>query len=203
MQSIVTFFIFIIFLSSCKTDESVRDSAISSSNKLTFEEFKQTVSEGDIVLKRGKGPISQTIVKTLMEKIPLSHCAIVVGKNDSLTLVNSISGTLTENDGLQYTSLNQFYSDALQGSIFILRAKDRTRALEIQDEALRLYAKNIPFDHDFDHTDSTKLYCSEFVENVLFKVYSTPFFGEKERKNKTILTFNEILYHDSLVIVNQ
>lgn len=186
----------------CKQDNTIDVETTSISKKITFNNFKNCLAPGDVVLKRGKGVISQTIVKQLKEPIQLSHCAVVVEK-DSLVLVNAISGSISNQDGLQITSITSFYNDAFPESIYILRAYDSKKASKIQKEALRLYKKNIPFDHEFNHLDSSKLYCSEFVENVLHPIYQTSFFGRKKWKNKDILTFNEILYSDFFFIVNQ
>lgn len=171
-------------------------------NKINFSEFKMSIAPGDIILKRGKGPISHTIVNQLKEPIPVSHCAIVVNK-DSLVMVNSISGTLADEDGVQLTSLKNFFEDAFPESIYILRSLDTSKSSKIEHEAIRLYEKKIPFDHEFNYLDSSKLYCSEFVENVLFSVYQISFFGRKEKNNRTVLTFNEILRNEHLFIVNQ
>ena len=198
---LIAFFLFL--LSACKTDDTSSSKVLlSTPKKLSLTEFKEKVAPGDILLKRGKGPISQTIVRELKETIPLSHCAIVA-ETDSLVLINSISGSLAEKDGLQLTSLENFYADAFPESIYIIRAFDSTKIYKIEREAIRLYNKNIPFDHDFNHLDSSKLYCSEFVEYVLYNIYQTTFFGKKKWKNRTLLTFNELLYSDSFFIVNQ
>jgi hypothetical protein len=123
------------------------------------------VIPGDIIVKCGYGPVSRVIVKFLNEEIPMSHAAIVVDKNHKdAVLVHSISGEISEEDGVQSIPLKAFLKDVRKNSFRIVRHKsDAAKRQEAADFARSLLPLQIPFDHDFDHTDNSALYCSEMV----------------------------------------
>ena len=64
------------------------------------------------------------------------------------------------------SAISKFFStfNAVMGEV--MRHKDQKVAEVAAREALRLYRRGILFDHDYDDSDSTKLYCSELVERA-------------------------------------
>ena len=53
------------------------------------------LEEGDIILKRGIGQVSTLMIKYLDEKIPLSHCGIIIKEDTSHFVIHSIAKEYT------------------------------------------------------------------------------------------------------------
>jgi len=169
----------------------------------SLAEAKSKLQPGDILLKCGMGHISNLILKVLEEPIPLSHCAFVAGTKDSLYMIHSISGLVAENDGVQTIAIDGFLNDLRPGTFYALRHKDSTMSLVFANEALGLLNSNIRFDHDYNHRDSSQLYCSEMANHILSKHTGKRYFGLKKIEKLEVLSFNEILSSEDFIILNR
>ena len=123
------------------------------------------LAEGDIVFRRGTGLMSHTVVAADGGKY--SHMGIVV---DSAGVKMGVHAVPDEPDfpgdvdRVKMELPSKFFStfNAVMGEV--MRHKDKKVAEVAAREALKLYRRGILFDHDYDDSDSTKLYCSELVE---------------------------------------
>lgn len=163
------------------------------------------IQDGDIILRHGYGLVSDMIVKTLKEKISLSHCAIVV-RNDSLFgVVHSVSQSVSDADGVQYQDINTFTKHSKMNSIILvrLRSEDSVIGEKISKRALHYYNLKVPFDHSFDLFDDSKFYCSEIVWKVIDDVAKIDIFPDKSEKSKRYLNFSNFYDSDFFdVIIN-
>ncbi len=82
------------------------------------------VRSGDLVVKRGRGHLSNMIVKTLDEEVPLSHCGIVSRTNDSIYIIHSVAKELTGIDGVQIIKYEEFIKRLYSRIFFILSATE-------------------------------------------------------------------------------
>lgn len=141
----------------------------------------QLVREGDILLRQGQGPLSTQIVRFMREKHVFSHCGIVCLINNKYTVVHCISPELSGIDGVQTQTLPEFFADVADSNVAIIRPRmDSLQRHKFTSEALRLLEKKIPFDHYFDMTDSSALYCSELIYTCYNNSMSTNPFEFKE-----------------------
>lgn len=167
------------------------------------EEAKERLQAGDILLKSGRGQISNIVLQVLNEQIPISHGLIVCEEDEHLFLVHSLSHTVSEKDGVQTTSLQNFFSDIRPGTFYALRHEDPEVQAKIESVALEYLKLGPGFDHEYDHKDSSKLYCSELVNNVLVKASGKQYFGLKQVEKFELLSFNDLLTSDDLIILNK
>lgn len=167
------------------------------------KEARANLKAGDILLKSGKGQISNLVLRVLDEEIPISHGLIVCEKDDGLFLVHSLSHTVSEKDGVQTTSLQNFFSDLRPGTFYALRHRDKKVRERIAYEALEYLKIQPGFDHQYDHRDSSQLYCSELVNNVLVKASGKQYFGIKQVEKFELLSFNELLESKDFTILNK
>lgn len=117
--------------------------------------------EGDVILRQGTGPFSTEIVNVMGEKNPVSHCGLILRTQGKLMVVQSISAELSKTDGIQLQDLQSFIDDTADSNLFIVRYKDTAIAARVATEALNLLEKKLPFDHEYNLKDHSKIYCAE------------------------------------------
>lgn len=78
---------------------------------------------GDIILKRGFGKVSNLITHYMNEKIPISHCGIIVCAKDSTYIVHSVAKSYARRDGVQTILLNDFLKDCQANYFYIVETK--------------------------------------------------------------------------------
>ncbi len=137
--------------------------------------------------------ISNLIAQTMDDAEGMSHCGIILREGQQLVVVHSISGSVSELDGIRQTPLYDFVAGADRHKVLFLRAKPSLDLAVIRSKSLELLAQQIPFDHQFDHTDSARLYCSELVRDVYLAAGGTDFFTLGKKYGLTYLDFGSFL----------
>ncbi len=143
---------------------------------------KSQLKDGDILLRHGYGFVSDMIVETLNDSSGLSHCAILTRMNDKWTVIQSISSSLSDVDGVQSQYLNSFVNQSKLNSFVVVRYKhavnDSDRA-RIGKRAQYYLAKKVPFDNSFNLQDSASFYCSELLWHVFKDDFHVDIFESK------------------------
>ncbi|MFW5892105.1 MAG: YiiX/YebB-like N1pC/P60 family cysteine hydrolase [Bacteroidota bacterium] len=178
----ICFFICLFFVYACHQVPEEYESTNPPGYNLSQEEIKQ-LKEGDIILRHGLGFVSNTIVKTLAEDLPVSHVGMIV-KNDQggFSVIHSVSQTLSDYNGVQIQDLQTFVRDSQDSSIVIVRYKNAIEKEgsdhQMAKHAYRYLDKKVPFDYKFDLDDSTGFYCSELIVRIFSDTYN--FHAEKQ-----------------------
>lgn len=133
----------------------------------TIELLKSHAQEGDLIFRRGTGLVGHAV--TLADSDGMySHVGIVAIVNDEYYVVHAVPHEPDfegDFDRVKCESIDDFidrYSNANYG-LYRLETDSIQRGIAVS-HALRLSEKNTPFDHDYDSTDTTKLYCTELIE---------------------------------------
>lgn len=149
------------------------------------------LQNGDIILKKGYGVVSELVTKTLDDGNPFSHAGIVYKKNDTTFIIHSISKEFSNIDGVQKTLLDTFLLDCKPHTIRIIRWKNMIALRErLANIALHYSSKNIPFDYQFDYKNPNKMYCNELLYHCLINVNDSDFFVKKVVNKTELLTFS-------------
>jgi hypothetical protein len=122
------------------------------------------VQSGDILLRKGKGWLSQLMSHHLNERYPFSHVGIFYKvEEEKAWVVHSISND--DCSGICIVPVENFVSEAVAGSFAVIRPKrDWINISMLQSKILaHLTQEPIDFDFYFDEADDTKMFCSEFV----------------------------------------
>lgn len=134
----------------------------------------QTVSEmvqtGDIIFRYGTGATGRLIVAALNESHRISHCGIVVEKQDgSKHVIHAVSNAVSERDGMQMCTLNQFIENGRPNTIRAVRAKSNMEnaGIMVAKHAYQHLMNRTTFDHDFNVRDHSTIYCSELLYLIL------------------------------------
>jgi Permuted papain-like amidase enzyme, YaeF/YiiX, C92 family len=133
------------------------------------ESEQKNLKNGDIILRRGYGMVSDYIVNFLQEPIPLTHCGILLRSVAGDSVISSESDELQGIDGVQTTSLSVFLRDAQPNSVLAVRLKNSSPQQISSIIATANYYKKqkIGFDYSFNLQDSSKMYCAEFLKIVV------------------------------------
>ena len=134
------------------------------------------LQEGDIILRRGSGVVSDMIAKLLDEEYDLSHCGVVVQRDSALYVVHAVSNNISEVDGMQVHRLPEFIRQSKQGSVVVCRLRTTDDRSGIARDALKYLQQAVPFDHHFDLADSSSFYCSELPWHIIRSRYGVDIF---------------------------
>ncbi len=94
-----------------------------------------------------------------------SHCGIVLREPDGLRLVHESTSArhIVAESPKEYLEKNGSYC------LYTLPAPCPLDTNRLRRDIYKLQQENTPFDFNFDHNDSTSLYCSELVVTLLEK----------------------------------
>ena len=121
---------------------------------------------GDIVLRKGNSLVSDLIARNFSDCEDMSHCGIIVNDSGAPYVVHTISGVISEDDGIRKEPIADFIGRADAQKVIIIRSNIPADASRIQSECDRFLKLHIGFDHEFDADDHATVYCSELVRDV-------------------------------------
>lgn len=138
-------------------------------NYCLSEDERDSLQDGDIILRKGYGFVSNQIVETLKDTLDVSHCGIIVQTDSCWSVIHSTPGYFSipfKDDGVIITSLSKFIENSYPSSVIITRLK-RDHLDQIAEKALNYAERKVPFDYDFNYNDTSSLYCSELILRIL------------------------------------
>ena len=161
-QSKITIFLLFLCLLGCSNKNRQRQEPYSLSPR-----DKTLIKDGDIILRMGEGWISQLICKKLNDTIHISHCGILIHSDKGdFDDIHVLSKDVSDTDGVQRCSLDQFIADSQKGSIKIVRLKTDFPHI-LTEKAIYYLNKKTPFDYKFNLQDSTAFFCSELPLHII------------------------------------
>lgn len=144
------------------------------------ERITQQLREGDIVLRRGYGAMSDAIA-SFPGNPGYTHCGILTGDSSGWRVIHSISSTTAPFDGVQSQDLQTFVNESKPGSFQVVRLRNSGEIGESIAELSKYYElQRKPFDHAFNSGDTTSFYCTEFIRRVIERATGWDVFLEKD-----------------------
>lgn len=127
---------------------------------------------GDVVFRRGSGLTSRAVLAADRNGA-YSHIGIVVDSCGVMMVVHAVPGEPDyegDPDRVKMDTPQRFFSsmNARIGEVKRLRG-DSATALRAARFAVDVYKRGTLFDHDYDDTDTTKMYCCELIDFVYRK----------------------------------
>ena len=131
----------------------------------------EKLQAGDIAFRRGEGIASEVVLYNDIDG-RYSHVGLVVETDSGLMVAHSVPGeTSTQEtiDVIQIEHINHFFEPkvSVRGEIMRMNLDSVQRHL-LNILALKKVDDKVPFDHNYDLSDTTKLYCTELLQ-LLFK----------------------------------
>lgn len=155
----IRFFYFcLLFLLSC-----------SNSSQESFEIPEDLLHEGDLAFRCGVS-VESIIVKIADQIGSYSHVGIVVKEQNEWKIVHIVNGESENTNGkeiIKKEPVSQFFRTDRSKAGLILRydTTDEVRR-HLTQKAFELSQKELFFDHSYDLTDSSKMYCTELIQNI-------------------------------------
>lgn len=145
---------------------------------------------GDLLFRRGTSLASHGVVLADREG-PFSHVGIVVDSAGTMMVVHAVPGEPDyegDPDRVKMETPAAFFTppNAILGEV--LRPVDSSAGLKAAAAALATYRRGTLFDHEYDSTDTTAVYCTQLVVEAYRKAgqeitgpptHSYQFFGIK------------------------
>lgn len=137
--------------------------------KTHCDELLPKLADGDLLFRKGTGVVGR-IVTSVDSEGQYSHVGIVVQRDGEWYVVHAVPDEHEfkgDFDRVKCEPIRRFtdrYPNADLGLYRPQVAEDKVRVAV--SNALRLSDERVHFDHDYDLTDTTKLYCTELVEYV-------------------------------------
>jgi hypothetical protein len=156
------------------------------------ESEKGLLRTGDILLRKGYGYFSEKIALADTPPCQVSHCAMLVNRNNTWQVVHALSSSVAPFDGVQFQPLQQFLNESQPNSLLVYRFKTTPDTLQrIVNETCRYAIEQRPFDHTFDSDDTSTVYCTEVFKLAFIKALSRDIFiHSKDSKGKSIINFS-------------
>lgn len=128
--------------------------------------------EGDIVFRKGTGVTSQ-VVLTADKEGAYSHIGILKQIDGKWYVVHAVPGEPDyegDVDRVKLDPVERFFSRNRASNGAVMRLEETPeKARRAAQRAFDLYRARILFDHEYDLTDTTRMYCTELVNHVYLK----------------------------------
>jgi hypothetical protein len=150
----------------------------------------QKLEEGDIIMRKGTGPLSFHIMNATKEDY--SHCGVIVKHEGEWSVIHSMGGSVSKNedDGMQMTTVKNFVEYAADSMLFICRAEfEDSLGPKIRDRAYHYLEEDATFDHAFNLYSEDEIYCSELIFKILRDVTGSNQMRIRKQHKSYILLF--------------
>lgn len=166
------------------------------------------IQEGDIILRKGFGLFSDHIATQFNDgSADVTHAGILTKEKGQWQVIHSLSSDVSDIDGVQQQPLDTFLAYSVPNKIMVTRVKNAAMALggKITSSAKARLGKNIPFDHSGKFDDSTELFCTELIWEILEKdlhaVHLPQGYNDRKKFFYSMVPMYSNTYFD--IIINQ
>ena len=152
---------------------------------------KQQLEEGDFILRRGHGLVSNWIVHYLDQTYDVSHIGVLVREDKRWQVISALSSAVADFDGMQKASLDAFTDQSHRNKLMVSRlgAPKNIRS-QIANQANKYLEQKTPFDHHFDHSDPSAFYCTELPWHIIQDLEADVSFKKGQLKDRIYLLFS-------------
>ena len=131
------------------------------------------LEECDLIFRMGCGLESQAVVAADKSAM-YSHVGLLVREDGRWQVLHAVPGEEEDTGGeevLKMDTLPLFLRPDRAVSVCVMRYDTSAEVLrQVREEAFRLYGKRLPFDHRYLLSDSSEVYCTEYVTRVFRKI---------------------------------
>jgi len=186
---------FILFTLSVVVWNGEREaSAMERSSTYAFSEAElASLQDGDFIMRRGYGYVSDMIGRFLDEERRLTHCGVVTQRQGEYWVVHAVSNNVSEVDGMQAHRLADFVRQSYPGSIVVTRFRTEQDRGGISRRAVDHLRRKVPFDHHFDLADTTHIYCSELLWRIVRDEFDVDVFQNAKDTERKYFGFSNFL----------
>lgn len=170
------FFIILSLLIGCAT----RTSKTYPSIRIPKADFRSA----DLALRLGRSIESDLIARGGESDNRYSHIGLLIESDSGMIVVDIEPSTDKESEQIKAQSVSNFFNSqkAIAGMIMRYDGLDSMQINTLKNKAIELLNSSITFDHDYQQSDNSKMYCTELIE-VLFNAINISL---SENRNRTL-----------------
>lgn len=166
-RKVLFFFLFLVAVSGVTALFAFSSASPAVRKSVDYGRIVPLLKNGDVILRKGRGIISDGLRRMARQDASFSHAGIVVKSDSGWNVVHCLGGEGAVRDGVLIDPLSDFCSNSTADSIAVVRLSDLP---ELQDavafHAAGLARKAIRFDTDFSLETENDLYCTELIYRV-------------------------------------
>lgn len=159
---VITVFAALVFASGCRTGDAAREFPVGE------------IREGDLAFRCGRGVFSRAVLAA-DSKGEYSHVGIVVKEGGAWKVVHAVPGERegkADFDRVKMEPLDVFYSNkrAFRGCLVHTGLTADSLAGSLCSTAIQFARDSVRFDNSYTLSDSSEVYCTEFVWRLYRRV---------------------------------
>lgn len=138
----------------------------------------------DLALRLGRSIESDLIARGEESGNRYSHIGLLIESDSGMIVVDIEPSTDKESEQIKAQSVGDFFNPekAIAGAIMRYDGLDSTQINTLKNKTIELLNSSITFDHDYQLSDNSKMYCTELIE-VLFNTINISL---SEGRNRTL-----------------
>lgn len=140
-----------------------------SGSKADFELLQRELREGDLLFRRGMGVLGRAVTATDHDG-RFSYVGIAVKVDGAWHVIHAVPDEREfegDFDRVKCEPVELFFDQMRAGNGAVYRVNVAPEQIDVAvAHARRLSAERRKFDHDYDLSDTTEMYCTELVEFV-------------------------------------
>lgn len=135
-----------------------------------FERPSAELRTGDIVVRSGKGFISEMFRKFNLSGDSWSHAGILVKENHEMMVYHIMGDAQELNNGIRKEPLSSFCNSRLNTGYAVYRYNlTSEKEIMIRHHLGYLAGTGVRFDHHFNLSDDVYMYCTELVYKTMLR----------------------------------
>lgn len=174
-------------------NDSKRGSAVD------FERLRQELREGDLLFRRGMGVLGRAVTATDHDG-RFSHVGIAVKVDGAWHVIHAVPDEREfegDFDRVKCEPVELFFDQMRAGNGAVYRVNIAPKQIDVAvAHARRLSADKRRFDHDYNLSDTTEMYCTELVEFIFAQSGVSISEGRLTHVNFPSMTGNYIMPSD-------
>ncbi len=164
-----------------------------------YPKMKQRVHSGDLVLRLGTDITSEMLRQMNQTDPSFSHCGIASIENDTVFVYHAIGGEFNPDQKLKRETLYRFGLPAENKTLGVVALSEtKSQKSKLILLAQQCFAKQIPFDMQFDYSSDDRMYCAEFVSKCISRSLSDSSWLHFSQAGNFKYVAVDNLYHNSL-----
>lgn len=138
----------------------------------------------DLAMRLGRSIESDLIARGGESGNRYSHIGLLIESDSGMIVVDIEPSTDKESEQIKAQSVGDFFNPekAIAGTIVRYDGLDSMQINTLKNKTIELLNSSITFDHDYQQSDNSKMYCTELIE-VLFNAINISL---SENRNRTL-----------------
>lgn len=164
-----------------------------------------TLQTGDMIVRKGRGPISDMLAQLNVKDKSWSHCGMVVVRNGQPFVFHSIGGEDNPKAVMRCDSLKRFLDSTWNNAFAVYRFDfDSPTRRRVAEQTLLFYQAKPRFDMAFDIATDSALYCSELIYKIILRAtHDTDYISRSVGYNRIFVGIDNLFLNRHATMVRK